>query len=55
MFDHMIETNNLKEVFESFGLDETDLIFIKEQIAGPLDSKKKVSREKSLTLHRKYS
>ena len=56
MFDHMIETNNLKEVFESFGLDETDLIFIKEQIAGPLDSKKKVSRKiNSLTSVPNYS
>ncbi len=43
MFDHMMETNGLKEVFESYGLNDTDLTFIKEQIAGPLESNKKVS------------
>ncbi|XP_072014052.1 deoxynucleoside triphosphate triphosphohydrolase SAMHD1-like [Amphiura filiformis] len=47
MFEYMIEANDLKEVFESFGLNETDLIFIKEQIAGPLESNKKVYKGRS--------
>lgn len=36
MFDHLIEDSGLKEVFEHYGLTARDLIFIKEQIAGPL-------------------
>eukprot|EP00053_Salpingoeca_punica_P014007 m.127146 g.127146 ORF g.127146 m.127146 type:complete len:533 (-) comp16355_c0_seq2:251-1849(-) len=36
MFDYMIETNNLRPLFEKRGLDDKDIIFIKEQIKGPL-------------------
>lgn len=39
MFDHLVKVNNLEEVMEEHGLSlPNDLIFIKEQIAGPLDS-----------------
>ncbi|MCI4387160.1 hypothetical protein PGIGA_G00070880 [Pangasianodon gigas] len=39
MFDHMVKANNLEGVMEEYGLSlPNDLIFIKEQIAGPLDS-----------------
>lgn len=39
MFDHLVEVNNLEEVMVEYGLSlPNDLIFIKEQIAGPLDS-----------------
>lgn len=38
MFDHMVEVNELKPSFETYGLTENDVIFIKELIAGsPLD------------------
>jgi HD superfamily phosphohydrolase len=35
MFDHLIESNDLKPEFEKHGLKVRDLVFIKEQIAGP--------------------
>ena len=38
MFDHMIEVNNLWSEFMRHGLEENDIVFIKEQIAGPLES-----------------
>lgn len=39
MFDHLVKVNNLEGVMEEYGLSlPNDLIFIKEQIAGPLDS-----------------
>ncbi|XP_036447396.1 deoxynucleoside triphosphate triphosphohydrolase SAMHD1-like isoform X1 [Colossoma macropomum] len=39
MFDHLVKVNNLEPVMEKYGLSlPCDLIFIKEQIAGPLDS-----------------
>lgn len=38
MFDHMIEVNNLWSEFMKHDLEENDIVFIKEQIAGPLES-----------------
>ncbi|XP_056129818.1 deoxynucleoside triphosphate triphosphohydrolase SAMHD1 [Lampris incognitus] len=39
MFDYLVSDNGLEPVFEQYGLKlPEDLIFIKEQIAGPLDS-----------------
>uniref|UniRef100_A0A8C2C0E0 Deoxynucleoside triphosphate triphosphohydrolase SAMHD1 n=1 Tax=Cyprinus carpio TaxID=7962 RepID=A0A8C2C0E0_CYPCA len=39
MFDHLVRVNGLEEVMERHGLTlPDDLIFIKEQIAGPLDN-----------------
>ncbi|KAF5893454.1 deoxynucleoside triphosphate triphosphohydrolase SAMHD1 [Clarias magur] len=39
MFDHLVKVNNLEGVMREYGLSlPNDLIFIKEQIAGPLDS-----------------
>uniref|UniRef100_A0A2K6S923 Deoxynucleoside triphosphate triphosphohydrolase SAMHD1 n=2 Tax=Saimiri boliviensis TaxID=27679 RepID=A0A2K6S923_SAIBB len=39
MFEHLINSNGLKAVMESYGLiPEEDICFIKEQIAGPLES-----------------
>ncbi|XP_066290975.1 deoxynucleoside triphosphate triphosphohydrolase SAMHD1-like [Branchiostoma lanceolatum] len=43
MFDHLIEQNDLKNVFLEYNVGERDLIFIKEQIAGPLE----VSRDQA--------
>ncbi|XP_070575481.1 deoxynucleoside triphosphate triphosphohydrolase SAMHD1-like [Ptychodera flava] len=36
MFDYLIEDNELLEIFSDHGLTQTDITFIKEQIAGPL-------------------
>ena len=38
MFEFLLEANNLQPEFERFGLGETDIKFIEEQIAGPLES-----------------
>lgn len=38
MFDHMLEVNNLRAEFMEHDLEESDIVFIKEQIAGPLES-----------------
>lgn len=39
MFDYLVEANRLKPVMEEHGLVlPEDLDFIKEQIAGPLDT-----------------
>lgn len=38
MLDYLIEDNNLKDTLrEMAGIDDQDIRFIKEQIAGPLD------------------
>lgn len=38
MFEHLIASNKLEEVMESYGLVlEEDMAFIKEQIGGPPD------------------
>lgn len=38
MFEHLITSNKLEEVMEWHGLIlEEDMVFIKEQIAGPID------------------
>lgn len=38
MFEHLITSNKLEEVMESYGLIlEEDMAFIKEQIGGPID------------------
>ena len=42
MLDYLIEDNNLLPVFKEYGLDEQDITFIKEQVAGP---------NKEFTLH----
>ena len=38
MFEYLLESNNLKAVFERYGLSDMDIKFIEEQIAGPLES-----------------
>uniref|UniRef100_A0A673HI74 Deoxynucleoside triphosphate triphosphohydrolase SAMHD1 n=1 Tax=Sinocyclocheilus rhinocerous TaxID=307959 RepID=A0A673HI74_9TELE len=43
MFDHLVRVNGLEEVMERHGLTlPDDLVFIKEQIAGPLDNSTEV-------------
>ena len=37
MFDHMLSVNEpLRKKFKKYGLDAGDILFIKEQIAGPI-------------------
>ena len=36
MFDHLLESNNLRPVFKHHGLSERDIVFIKEMIYGEL-------------------
>ncbi|XP_020030850.1 deoxynucleoside triphosphate triphosphohydrolase SAMHD1 [Castor canadensis] len=44
MFEHLVNSNGLKDVMEHYGLvPEEDICFIKEQITGPLDSPTKDS------------
>lgn len=38
MFDHLLKVNNLDRELRKYGLDEKDVVFIKEQIAGPNQS-----------------
>ncbi|XP_023654519.1 deoxynucleoside triphosphate triphosphohydrolase SAMHD1 isoform X1 [Paramormyrops kingsleyae] len=48
MFDHMVEVNGLKGVMEQYGLKlPEDLVFIKEQIAGPLEPPLSLSQEQA--------
>jgi len=42
MFDHMLTSNSLRGEFDKYGLTEQDIIFIKEQIAGPPKNNEKV-------------
>ena len=38
MFDHLIHSNNLEKYFKMYDLDDEDIIFVKEQIRGPVES-----------------
>ena len=38
MFDHLIKVNDLQSSFDQYGISDTDLMFVKEQIAGPIDA-----------------
>jgi len=40
MFDYMIEKNSLMPFFKQAGLNETDIIFVKELIYGELNKEK---------------
>ncbi|KAK3567733.1 hypothetical protein QTP86_024055, partial [Hemibagrus guttatus] len=37
MFDHLVKENNLLPLMKRYGLSTIDLVYIKEQIAGPLN------------------
>lgn len=43
MFQHLVEVNKLYKEFEKYKLNEEDLIFITEQIAGPSENNVEVS------------
>ena len=38
MLDHLINVNDLWPEFQKYGLSDTDLLFIKEMIFGPIQS-----------------
>ncbi|KPP56250.1 hypothetical protein Z043_126139, partial [Scleropages formosus] len=49
MFDHLIKANGLETVMEQHGLVlPQDLVFIKEQIGGDLDTPPSLSQEQSM-------
>ena len=35
MFDHMVRSNGLWREFKMYNFEDKDLVFVKEQIAGP--------------------
>ncbi|XP_036386416.1 deoxynucleoside triphosphate triphosphohydrolase SAMHD1-like [Megalops cyprinoides] len=48
MFDHLVQVNNLEPVMEQYGLVlPEDLVFIKEQIAGPLEPNIPLSQDQT--------
>ncbi|KAJ8257848.1 hypothetical protein GJAV_G00190390 [Gymnothorax javanicus] len=52
MFDHLITVNNLEPVMRQHGLElPEDLLFIKEQIAGPLETPVSLSQDQSPWLY----
>ena len=53
MFEYLLESNDLKPEFERCGLNETDIKFIEEQIAGPLASEmcSQLSSVRSIRTH----
>lgn len=49
MFEHLINSNGLRDVMKYYGLiPEEDILFIKEQITGPPESPIKDSSKVSL-------
>ena len=48
MFQHLIKENGLMADLELYGLNSTDVDFIKEQIAGPLELDTAVSQPDSV-------
>ena len=54
MLDHMIETNDLMPKLCKHGINETDIIFIKELIVGPLDESGMPSKTPSATPEKKW-
>jgi len=54
MLDHMIKTNDLMPRLRKHGINETDLIFIKELIVGPLDESGMPSKTPSASPEKKW-
>ncbi|XP_076811016.1 deoxynucleoside triphosphate triphosphohydrolase SAMHD1-like isoform X2 [Clavelina lepadiformis] len=55
MLDYLIDENNLKAEFESYGLSLTvDLVFIKEMIMGPFDPENKDWKYKGRPLEKSF-
>ena len=50
MFDHLIRVNDLQSSFDQYGITEDDLVFVKEQIAGPIDTEQCSSQMQSVSV-----
>ena len=50
MFDHLIQVNDLQSAFDQYGITDTDLVFVKEQIAGPIDTEQCSSQMESVSI-----
>ena len=55
MFQHLITENGLVVEMGQYGLDDTDIVFIKEQIAGPLQSELASQRDSVWLINCKIS
>ena len=51
MFDHLIKVNDLQSLFDQYGITEDDLVFVKEQIAGPKDTEQCGSQMQSVSVY----
>jgi len=51
MFDHLVEVNNLQPFLERYDITEGDLTFVKEQIAGPVDTEQCSSQMQTVSEH----
>ena len=49
MFDHLIQVNDLQSSFKQYDITDTDLAFVKEQIAGPIDTEQCSSQMQSVS------
>ena len=50
MFQHLIDENGLMEDMTKYGLNDNDMVFIKELIAGPINSEMASSQNHSVKL-----
>ena len=53
MLDHLLEENELRLEFRRYGLNERDIVFIKEMIAGPLQEHREEERKVEIDEERK--
>ena len=51
MFDHLIRVNDLQSSFDQYDITATDLVFVKEQIAGPIDTEQCSSQMQSVSCY----
>ena len=50
MFDHLITVNDLQSSLDQYDITEDDLVFVKEQIAGPIDTEQCSSQMQSVSV-----
>jgi len=50
MFDHLMEVNDLEPSLKEYGITDDDLVFVKEQIAGPIDTEQCSSQMQSVSI-----
>jgi len=51
MFDHLVKVNNLQPILKQYNITEGDLNFVKEQIAGPIDTEQCSSQMQTVSKH----